>query len=105
MTIVLKKENRCILIDFSIPFDFKVKEKMDEKTQKYQELTFEIKRLWKVKKVTIIPIIVGALGSMWRENLGKQLKLLGIDHLIRPSTLQKEAILGTAQILRKTLNV
>jgi hypothetical protein len=92
------------LIDFSIPFDTNVKTKTEEKIEKYGELVFEIKRLWNMEKVEVLPIIVGALGSMWRQHLVTQLKRLGIDKIITISTLQKEALLGSATILRKTLN-
>jgi hypothetical protein len=105
VTLVMKNECKCVLVDFSIPFDFRVKEKSREKIEKYQDLAWEIKRLWKMNKVDVVPIIVGALGSMCREDMKKQLGKLGISHLIQPSTLQKEALLGTARILRKTLNV
>ena len=78
---------------------------MKEKINKYEELSFEIKKIWKMAKVEIIPIIVGALGSIWRPNLKSQLTKLGIDHIMNVSNLQKEALLGSARILRKTLNM
>ena len=52
------------------------------------------------KKVTVIPIIVGAVGTMSKdpENYIEQ---LGIT--IRLEHLQKTVLLGTARILRKML--
>jgi hypothetical protein len=107
MVIVLKKEKCCFLVDFSVPWDYRVKDKMKEKIEKYEELSFEIKKIWKLVKVEVIPIIVGALGSMWRLDLQRQLARLGprINNIISVNTLQKEALLGTARILRKTLNI
>jgi len=104
VTVIIKKPRQCLLIDFSIPFDTNVKTKTEEKIEKYGELVFEVKRLWNMEKVEVLPIIVGALGSMWRQHLVTQLKKLGIDKIITISTLQKEALLGSATILRKTLN-
>jgi hypothetical protein len=105
MIIVLKNEKLCFVLDFAIPWDVRVKNKMQEKREKYEELAFELKRIWKMVKVEIIPIIIGALGAVWRTDLQKQLAKLGIDHIMKVSTLQKEALLGTSRILRKTLNM
>ena len=39
-------------------------EKEQEKVEKYQELKREIGRIWKMKKVQVVPVVVGALGSV-----------------------------------------
>ena len=36
----------------------------EEKISKYQNLKYEMATLWKMKKVEVIPIIVGALGAV-----------------------------------------
>jgi len=43
--------------------DARVDEKKQEKTDKCQDLAMELRRLWKVK-TKIIPIVVGALGTV-----------------------------------------
>ena len=41
-----------------------VEGKEQEKEEKYQDLKREIKRLWKLKKVEVVPVVMGALGYM-----------------------------------------
>ena len=47
-------------MDFAFP-DVKLKE--SEKKDKYLDLARELKKLWN-KKVTIIPIVIGAFGTV-----------------------------------------
>ena len=53
-----------------------------------------------MKKVEVIPIVVGALGAVSKK-LDKWIEKLGIR--IRIEILQKTALLRTARILRKSL--
>ena len=48
-------------MDFAVPADHRVKLKESEKKDKYLDFTWELKKLW---KVTFIPIIIGALGTV-----------------------------------------
>ena len=47
-------------------------EKEREKIDKYRPLRDEIARLWSMRKVEIIPVVVGALGAV--SNLKHMLK-------------------------------
>ena len=58
-----KKEN---LLNSAIPVDHRVKLKEDEKRDKYLDLARKLKNLWNMK-VTVIPIVVGALGTIPKE--------------------------------------
>ena len=49
--------------DFTVSADYKVKLKENEKRDKYQDLPGEQKILWN-RKVTVIPIEIGALGTI-----------------------------------------
>ena len=49
--------------DFTVSADYKVKLKENEKRDKYQDLAGEQKILWN-RKVTVIPIEIGALGTI-----------------------------------------
>ena len=51
-----------------------------------------------MKKVVVIPIVVGALETITTK-FGKYLESLGI----RIAHVQKSALLGTARIIRKVL--
>ena len=78
--VVLKKEKECKIIDIAVPGDCRIYEKETEKIEKYDELKREIRKLWTMKKVEVIPIVVGALGAVskkrdkWFEKLGIHIK-------------------------------
>ena len=59
-----KKGKSCILIDIAVPGDCRVCEKEIEKIEKYQNLKRELKRFWSLKKVEVVPVVVGALGCI-----------------------------------------
>ena len=101
LILVLKEERRTYLIDFSRPFDNNVTCKEAEKVEKYQDLLLEIQRLWHVR-AEIIPIVIGALGAV-SPKFDDWLKSLHIN--LYPCTLQKSALLETAGLLRRTLNI
>ena len=96
-----RRNSHCKIIDFAVPYDNRVDNKEAEKIEKYQDLAREIKRLWNTQ-VKIIPVVVGALGTTPRL-LPKRLKDIGIE--TRIVDLQKSAILCSARILRKVLEV
>ena len=45
-------------------FDTRIIQKENEKVEKYQDLKREIKRLGKLKTVSIVPIVIDALGKI-----------------------------------------
>ncbi|XP_063599498.1 uncharacterized protein LOC134775819 [Penaeus indicus] len=96
-----KQQQPCQIIDVACPFDTRVENKMKEKVDRYQDLKGEIKRIWKCKQVDIIPVVIGALGTIHRD-MPEWLKKLEMHELI--VKFQQACILGTARILRKVLN-
>ena len=64
ITMVLKQTNEVYLIDIAIPGDSRLSQKVVDKLTKYVDLKIEVVRVWKCRKVSIIPIIVGVLGSI-----------------------------------------
>ena len=52
-------------MDFAAPADHRIKLKESEKKDKYLDLPWEFKKLWNLK-VTVIPIVIGALGIVTR---------------------------------------
>ena len=48
-----------------------------EKIEKYQNFKIELKRLWSLKKVEIVPVVVGALGCI-RKGFSRWVDMLGI---------------------------
>ena len=62
--VLIEKESKlCWIIDIACPADNKVCDKEGMKKDRYDSLAFEIKQLWSIKKVTAIPIIVGAVSK------------------------------------------
>ena len=84
-----------------MPGDIRVAAKEMDKIQKYQDLARELRKIWQVK-VKVVPVVVGALGTIPKA-LEKHLHQIGTS--VRVDLLQKAALLGTARILRKTLEI
>ena len=101
IVVVNKNERSCAIIDIAIPGDIRVSEKEKEKIERYQELKREIKRMWNIRSIKVIPVVVEALGSTSRK-LKKFIEELGV--VISTALLQKTALLGTTRILRKVLD-
>ncbi|CAI5656802.1 unnamed protein product [Oreochromis niloticus] len=72
-----------------------------EKLEKYQGLREELERMWRVK-VTVVPVVIGALGAV-TPKLGEWLQQ--IPGTTSEISVQKSAVLGTAKILRRTLKL
>ena len=60
--IVYKKERKCELIDMAIPWDSRLELKEQKKVDNCNELKRVVKKIWNLVYVSIVPIIVGALG-------------------------------------------
>ena len=56
----------CRIVDFGVPAYFRVKLKKGRKRDKYLGLAKELKKLWNMK-VTVIPIVIGTLGTATKE--------------------------------------
>ena len=56
--LVDKQAKVAKIIKIAIPGDARVKDKEMEKIEKYQFLREEIGKLWKMKKVTVGPIVL-----------------------------------------------
>ena len=62
IVIVHKVERKCQLTDIAVPGDKRVEMKEQEKIENYNELKREIKKIWNMYEVGVVPIVVGALG-------------------------------------------
>ena len=58
-----QKKRTCKIVDFAVPADHRIKLKEYEKKDKYLDLTRELKKPWNTQ-VTIIPIVIGAFGTV-----------------------------------------
>ena len=92
-----RKEKRiCKIVDFAVPADHRINLKECEKKDKYLDLARELKKLWHMK-VTIVPIVIGAFGTI-TKGLLKGLEDLEVGG--RVETIQMTTLQRTAQILR-----
>ena len=96
-----KKAKETIIVDIAVPGDSNVLQKETEKYEKYQDLAREIKRIWK-SRTKVVPVVVGALGSVSKKLAG-HLEQIRIKN--RTRTMQTSALLGSAHILRKVLEI
>ena len=85
------------MVDFAVPADHRINLKEGEKKDKYLDLARELKKLWNMK-VTIVTIVIGALGTITKRFL-KGLEDLEVGG--RVETIQMTALLRTARILRR----
>ena len=99
LIIINKKKRICKIVDFAVPADHRVKLKECEKKDKYLALARELKKLWNMQ-VTIIPIVIGAFGTVTKELL-KGLEDLEVSR--RVETIPTTALLRMARILRRVL--
>ncbi len=60
--LLLSSTSSIKIVDFAVPADHRINLKESEKNDKYLDLARELKKLWNMK-VTIVPIVIGALGT------------------------------------------
>ena len=87
--------DRTQMLDSACPFDVRVKEK--EKIDNYQEVKRELRRICKSRRVTVVPIIIGALGTVsndiekWLAEIGvtRRLESLERAYWVQPGPFPK----------------
>ena len=101
LIIINKKKKKRIykIVDFAVPADHRINLKKCEKKDKYLDLAMELKKLCNMI-VTIVPIVIGALGTI-TKGLLKGLEDLEVGG--RVETIQMTALWRTARILRRVL--
>ena len=101
LTLVDKTNKKVLLTDVAVPWVSRAEQKKQEiKGDKYQNLRIELRRLWD-KPVEIVPIIIGALGTI-PKSLKRDLEELGAD--VAPRLLQKSVVLERAHIIRRVID-
>jgi hypothetical protein len=89
----------CALTDAAISGARNVIKTEAEKMAKYKDITTEIQRMWSVK-TNVTPLITGATGTISKSSR-EYLSSVPAKRDIKE--LQKTAVLGTANVLRKVL--
>ena len=101
IVIIDKVQNEVKIIDVAIHEDGRVPEKELEKVEQCGLLKDEIARLWDIRKVSVISVVVGALGAV-STRFEKFVKDIGITLKIEHA--QKTALFDTARMLRLVLS-
>ena len=97
--IINKQKNKiCKTMDFAVPADHRIKLKECEKRDTYLDRARKLKKILWNMKVTIIPIMIGAFGTVTKVLL-KGLEDLEVGG--RVETIQTTALLKTARIFRR----
>ena len=99
ITVVHKDTQEWTIIDIDVPADQNI---LTTQEEKYQNLALEINRILRAKRVTVLPIVTGALRTIsgYTKAGNGRLSLPDIFGSARLS-----AVLGTAHILRKVSRV
>ena len=95
------KEQNGLIIDIAVPKDENVHDKKLKEIDKYPSLKIELEKMWKVK-IMVIPVVVSSLGAIADRLPGWRAQILGTINEIE---LQKNALLGTARVLRRVLRL
>ena len=64
IVVVNKSRRSCLLVDIVCPFDTRIVKKEKEKIDVYQDFRQELKRLWNLREIKIITVIIGAFGTI-----------------------------------------
>ena len=99
LIIISKRKRIYKIVNFAVPADHRINLKESEKKDKYLDLARELKKLWNMN-VTIVPIVIGALGTV-NKGLLKSVEDLEVSG--RLETIQTTTLLRTTRILRRVL--
>ncbi|XP_044754301.1 uncharacterized protein LOC123313441 [Coccinella septempunctata] len=96
-----KAEKSVSIIDVTVPADENISRAYTEKLTKYQDLAFELKEIYRLKKTSILPLIISVNGLVESHITENTRRLQLSTYLI--SQAQKEVILATARMVRRFL--
>ena len=101
LIMVDKEAKSCVITNVAIPGDCRIHEKEIEKIEKYQNLKRALKRLQSLKKIEVEPVVVRALRCISKASVDQWTLRIKLNVGI----VEKSALLGTARILRKVLDM
>jgi hypothetical protein len=103
ITIVNKKEKVGYLIDIAVPNSYNLEAKIARKITNYSNLAFEFKRLNRLRRVEVIPLIVSVTGVI-PKCLKGYLERIGLPGGIFLE-MQKAVVLETCGLVRRFLDL
>lgn len=100
--ILNKRQKFAYIVDFAVPVDDNITKSYVEKLTKYQDLAYELKHIYELDRVEVIPLIISANGLI-EKRLIPGLERMGLKRELA-GEMQKAAILGTCHIVRRYLS-
>ncbi|KAJ8952586.1 hypothetical protein NQ318_004133, partial [Aromia moschata] len=102
IVLINKEQRRGIIIDIAVPLTHNIQKTEREKIAKYENLSIELKRLWKLEKVETYALVISSEGGM-TTRFAKNIVALGLSYnIIRNG--QKAVVLQTCHILISNLS-
>ena len=99
MIVIDKTIKRAQIVDCAVPADYRIEISQQRKTENYQDLKRELKKLWNLK-TSIAPIVIGALGTI-PKSLEKHHNDLNVE--VNISQMLTTVLLNSTSIIRKVL--
>jgi hypothetical protein len=103
LVLLYKKAETAIIVDITIPLDYNLETAIAEKKLKYLPYAVELNDIYKPKSTSIVPLVMSTNGLVTKE-WSKSMQKLQL-HERHCRTMQKSAVLGTANIVRKFLSL
>ena len=96
-----KRMKRVTIIDIAVPLDRNVQSTFSTKITKYHDLAEELRQMWHLEGVRIVPVVISATGLVPYAliNSLEELELRNELH-----SIQKAVVLGTCNTVRRFLN-
>ena len=95
----------CQIVEVSVPLD--LSQVREDKESKYLLLISQMQQMYNNYKIEVIPVLVGALGSI-PHGLKQNLQRIGIDKArIKTVTqrIQKAALIGSVKVCKAALKM
>lgn len=103
LVMVIKNIDTAYFIDVTHPMDNNLTTAEQKKIEKYTRLKIEYQRLYNIKTVEIIPVVISANGLV-SKNLNNHLSKLQLNTTKVIDAIQKNVILQSCAIMRNTLS-
>ena len=101
-----KGEKRIWICDMACPQQHNLETKLAEKLTKYQQLAFEMRERHPRYMLTVIPVVIGALGGGIKKTIRELSKLITKQDVVlrTVSEMQKTILMDSESIIRKVMS-
>jgi hypothetical protein len=95
--ILNKQQKQAYLLDIAVPNSHNITQTYNTKINKYLELSVAMRNLWCLEKISILPLIISAMGIV-PQSLFKNLKILDLENRLVVE-IQKGILLYSCHIV------